>query len=161
MTQAASAPGPQVLPELASVYWRPRVDDDALRRRAALWTTITVAHAVPFVAIAIAIVLLQPLAAAVSAIALAKAWWIPALYAQRGANVVRGRRRTDEESERRALGLLGDLVGHRARELYTRTGLVLERGALGVWLVGDAGAVLVRSGGRRVLCSCVPVPDDE
>jgi hypothetical protein len=30
---------------------------------------------------------------------------------------------------------------------------VLERGALGVWLVGEAGALLVR--GRRVHCWCV------
>ena len=161
MTQAASAPGGQVLPELASVYWRPRVDDDALRRRGALWATVTVAHVVPFVAVAILIVLLQPLAVAVSVIALAKAWWIPTLYAQRGANVVRPRRRADEEPERRALGLLGDLVGHEARELYAATGLVLERGALGVWLVGEAGALLVRPGPGRVFCYCVRVPEDD
>jgi hypothetical protein len=33
----------------------------------------------------------------------------------------------------------------------------MERGALGVWLVGEAGALLVR--GRRVHCWCVRVPD--
>ena len=54
-----------------------------------------------------------------------------------------------------ALGLLGDLVGHEARELHARTGLVAERGRLGVWLVGEAGALLVRPGGRRVHCWCV------
>jgi hypothetical protein len=116
---------------------------------------------VPFVAVAIVIVVLQPLAVAVSLIALAKAWLIPALYAQRGANVARPKRRLGEEPERRALGLLGDLVGHTARDLYATTGLVLERGRLGVWLVGEAGAVLVRPGGRRVFCYCVRVPDDE
>jgi hypothetical protein len=58
-----------------------------------------------------------------------------------------------------ALGLLGDLVGHDARELHARTGLVPERGALGVWLVGEAGAVLVAPGGRRVFCWCVKVPE--
>ncbi|MDX6673288.1 MAG: hypothetical protein QOH11_706 [Solirubrobacteraceae bacterium] len=161
MAQAASAPNAQTLPELASVYWRPRVDEDALRRRGNLWTTITVAHVVPFVAIAVLIVVLQPLAVAVSLIAVAKAWLIPALYAQRGANVVRPKRRLDDEPERRALGLLGDLVGHEARDLYSATGLVLERGALGVWLVGEAGAVLVRPGRRRVFCYCVRVPEDE
>ncbi len=41
------------------------------------------------------------------------------------------------------------------RDLLAQTGLVLERGRLGVWLVGEAGAVLVRSGGRRVFCFCV------
>jgi hypothetical protein len=58
-----------------------------------------------------------------------------------------------------AVGLLGDLVGHDARELHARTGLVPERGALGVWLVGEAGAVLVAPGGRRVFCWCVKVPE--
>ena len=159
--EAASAPGAQALPELASVYWRPRVDEQALRRRGRLWTTITVAHVVPFVAVAILIFVLQPLAVAVSLIALAKAWLIPALYAQRGANVARPRRRVEAEPERRALGLLGDLVGHEARDLYAATGLVLERGRLGAWLVGEAGAVLVRPGGGRVFCYCVRVPDGE
>ena len=58
-----------------------------------------------------------------------------------------------------ALGLLGDLVGHDARELHARTGLVPERGALGVWLVGEAGALLVTPGGRRVFCWCVQVAE--
>lgn len=155
---AASA---QALPELASVYWRPRVDERALRRRGALWTAVTVAHVVPFAAAAILIFLLQPLAIAVSLIALAKAWLIPELYAQRGANVVRPRKRSDAGPERRALGLLGDLVGSDVRDLYGETGLVLERGGLGVWLVGEAGALLVRPGGRRVLCYCVRVPDPD
>src|SRR5436853_6669660 len=102
MTQAASAPGGQVLPELASVYWRPRVDDAALRRRGALWTAVTVAHVVPFVAVAVVLVLLQPLAVPVSLIALAKAWLIPELYAARGANVVRPKLRAGGAAERRA-----------------------------------------------------------
>jgi hypothetical protein len=157
----AGAQSAQPLPEVASVYWRPRVDDAALRRRGALWTVVTVAHVVPFVAVAILLVLLQPLALPVSLIALAKAWLIPELYAQRGANVVRPKLRAGEGAEQRALGLLGDLVGHDARDLYARTGLVLERGALGAWLVGEAGALLVRPGGRRVFCYCVRVPDPD
>jgi len=47
--------------------------------------------------------------------------------------------------------------GSPARDLHARTGLVIERGTLGVWLVGEAGALLVR--GRRVHCWCVRVPD--
>jgi hypothetical protein len=69
--------------------------------------------------------------------------------------------RAPAEAERLSVGLLGDLVGHEARELHARTGLVLERGALGVWLVGPAGALLVRPGGRRVHCYCVRVNDRE
>ena len=83
------------------------------------------------------------------------AWGIPALYANRGAGVVRPRPRSGDAPERTALGLLGDLLGHEARDLHTSTGLALERGRLGVWLVGEAGALLVRPGGRRVDCWCV------
>ena len=64
-------------------------------------------------------------------------------------------------AELRALGLLGDLVGHDARELLGSTGLALERGALGVWLVASAGALLVRPGGRRLQCYCVRVTGDD
>ena len=39
------------------------------------------------------------------------------------------------------------------------TGLVLERGELGVWLLGERGAMLVRSGGRRTECWCVRIGD--
>ena len=70
---------------------------------------------------------------------------------------MRPRPRAADGPERTALGLLGDLLGHDARELHARTGLALERGALGVWLVGEAGALLVRPGGRRVDCWCVKV----
>jgi hypothetical protein len=148
------------LPELAAVHWRPRVDARRLRRTDTLWTATTVAHVVPFLAAAGALVAVQPLAAPVSLAALAHAWVIPELYAQRGANVVRAKRsRAAAEAEARSVGLLGDLVGHEARELHARTGLVLERGRLGAWLVGPAGALLVRPGGRRVLCYCVGVND--
>jgi hypothetical protein len=102
---------------------------------------------------------LEPLTAPVVFALLAHAWVIPELYAKRGANVLRKRPRAAGGAERTALGLLGDLLGHEARELHARTGLVLERGALGVWLVGEAGAMLVRAGGRRVHCWCVHAED--
>ena len=150
------------LPELAAVHWRPRVDPRRLRRTDALWTATTAAHVIPFIAAAVALVLVQPLAAPVSLAALAHAWVIPELYAQRGANVVRPKRsRAAPDAEARSVGLLGDLVGHEARELHASTGLVPERGSLGVWLVGPAGALLVRPGARRVICYCVGVNDPE
>jgi len=143
------------LTELAAVAWRPRVSARSLERRGRLWTLTTLAHIVPFVAVAVVLVLLEPLAIAVSLIALAKAWLIPELYAQRGSNVVNPKARAQKTAESRALGLLGDLIGHDARALQRRTGLVLERGSLGVWLVGEAGTLLVAPGGRRVFCFCV------
>jgi hypothetical protein len=148
------------LPELAAVHWRPRADAQRLDRTSLMWTAITVAHVVPFIAAGIVLFLVQPLALPVSLASLAHAWVIPELYAQRGANVVRGKRsRAPADAEARSVGLLGDLVGHEARALHAQTGLVLERGRLGVWLVGPAGALLVRPGGRRAVCYCVGVND--
>jgi hypothetical protein len=149
------------LPELQSVYWRPRVSEASLRRTGRIWTVITVAHTVPFVAVAGLLLVLNPVTAAVALMAFAQAWIIPELYAARGANVLRSRAPVDEHAERVSVGLLGDLLDHRARDLHQATGVVLERGALGVWLIGEAGAVLVRPGGRRVHCYCVKVPAPE
>jgi hypothetical protein len=98
----------------------------------------------------------------------AHGWVIPELYARRGANSVVPIGSADsvgraggagERAERTALGLLGDLVGHGERELLTRTGLALERGRLGVWLVGEQGAIMVRPGGRRADCWCVRIAE--
>jgi hypothetical protein len=150
-----------VLPETAAVPWRPRVDAARLRQRGRLWTLTTVAHVVPFLLAGAVLVWLEPLSLPVALACVAHAWVIPELYAARGAGVVRRRRRLDPASERTALGLLGDLVGHRERDLHARTGLVLERGALGTWLVGEAGALLIRSGGRRVDCWCVRADDPD
>jgi hypothetical protein len=144
-----------VLPETAAVYWRPRLDAARLRRRGRGWTLSTLAHTIPFLATAALLIALEPLSFPVAAVAVVHAWGIPALYANRGAGVVRPRKRAAAAPERTALGLLGDLLGHEPRELHRRTGLALERGRLGVWLVGEAGALLVRPGGRRVDCWCV------
>ena len=145
------------LPELATVPWRPLVDAGSLRRRGQLWTAWTVVHIVPFVGVAVGLMLLNPLAAPVAFVALAHAWLIPELYAARGANVVRPKAARARSAERRAQGLLGDLLGHDARDLQQRSGLALERGELGTWLVGEAGALLVD--GRRVYCYCVRATD--
>jgi hypothetical protein len=149
----------QPLPELAAVHWRPRVDVRALDRGDRLWTLTTVAHVVPFALAGAVLLALEPLTLPVAPVCLAHAWIIPALYAQRGANVVRPRPRGQAGPERVSVGLLGDLVGHDARDLHARTGLLCEPGALGVWLLGEAGALLVRRGGRRVECYCVGVRD--
>jgi hypothetical protein len=74
--------------------------------------------------------------------------------------VVRRKGARIEAGEANAQGFLGDLLGHDERELQRRTGLALERGRLGVWLVGEAGALLV-TGRRRVHCFCVRTGDPE
>jgi hypothetical protein len=157
------------LPELVRVHWRSRVDDRRLTRIGRLWTASTAAHTVPFIAAAVVLGVLAPVLTPISLILLAHAWAIPELYAARGAGALRTRTRPrpspgggsedPPQAERVAAGLLGDLLDHRPRELHARTGLVLERGRLGTWLLGDAGALLVRPGGQRVNCYCVRVTD--
>jgi len=150
------------LPERQAVHWRPLVDERRLRRTANLWTATTAAHVVPFLGAGAVLFAVQPLALPVTLVSFAHAWVIPELYAHRGANVVKPKApRAGARAEQLSVGLLGDLIGHEARELHARTGLVLERAALGVWLVGPAGAVLVRPGGHRVNCYCVRVNDPE
>ena len=148
-----------VLPETAGVYWRPRIDAARLRTRGRLWTLTALAHSVPFALTAVLLFALEPLTVPLGVILLGHAWVIPELYAKRGANVLRTVRRGGDAAEQVAAGLLGDLVGHAPRELHARTGLVVERGSLGVWVVGETGAVLVAPGGRRVFCFCVRVED--
>ena len=158
---AAATAAPAALPELASVPWRTRTDARWLRRYARLWHAWTLLYTVPFLAAGAAMLLLEPLTAPVALATLAHAWIIPELYAFRGASVVRPKGRRNERSEPVAQGLLGDLLGHGERELQSRTGLALDRGELGVWLVGEAGALLVAPGGRRVHCFCVRTTDPE
>ncbi len=147
------------LPELASVPWRTRASDHSLTHAGRLWTLSTVAHTVPFLAATALLVSISPITVPIGLIVLAHAWVIPELYAARGANVVRGRGVAGRGPERRALLLLGDLIDQPARELHARSDLVLERGALGTWLLGEAGAVLVRPGAKRVHCYCVKPTD--
>ena len=90
------------LPELAAVHWRPRVDARRMERTGLLWTVITIAHVVPFIAAGVVLFIVQPLALPVCLASFAHAWVIPELYAQRGANVVRRKRsRAPAEAEER------------------------------------------------------------
>jgi hypothetical protein len=144
-----------VLPEVASVPWREPTDERWLRRWGRVWHAWTLLYTVPFVAAGAAMLWLAPIAAPVALVALAHAWIIPELYAFRGASVVRPKGPRNEPAEAVAQGLLADLLAHEERELQRRTGLALEPGELGVWLVGEAGALLVTPGARRVHCFCV------
>lgn len=149
------------LPEAAALPWRQRRDPVRLARAGRLWTAYTVAWTVQFTITAAVLLLIEPLLAPMALIALFYAWALSELYAQRGANVAKPKGRRNGTAEPVAQGLLADLLGHEARELHRRTGLALERGSYGAWLLGEAGAILVRPGGRRVHCFCVRVEDPE
>ena len=150
-----------VLPELGAVPWRPRASERSLRAGGRLWTAWTTLSIVPFSAAAVTLFLLEPLSFPVGVACLAHAWIIPELYAYRGVGVVRPQGPRNEQAEPVAMGLLGDLLDHESRELQRETGLALERGRLGVWLVGEAGALLLPPGGRRVHCFCVGTRERE
>jgi hypothetical protein len=154
--------GAGALPELEGVAWRRRTDDRSLLLRERISAGYTTLYVTPLVAVAAGLLWLEPFLFPVSLLALAHAWVIPELFANRGAGVVRVTHPVSTgAAEHVAQGLLADLLGHEERELQRRTGLALERGELGVWLLGDAGALLVRPGGRRVHTWCVRVADPD
>jgi hypothetical protein len=109
----------------------------------------------------VVLLLVQPLAAPVALISFAHAWLVPELHAFRGASVLRRKGERHAGAEPVAQGFLADLLTHEPRELQRRTGLALERGELGLWLVGESGAVLFQAGTRRVHCFCVRVTDPD
>jgi hypothetical protein len=156
------------LEEAAALWWREEASEETLRRDGRRWTAWTVALVIAFTAPGIGLLLLSPWTLPVALGCFAHAWVVPWLQARRGARSVvplgsersaaRGTDR-DRTAEGVALGLLGDLVGHRERELLRRCGVAMHQGALGVWLVGERGALMVRPGGRRVDCWCVRVAE--
>jgi hypothetical protein len=159
-----------VLAEAAAMPWRRRASDESLRREGRIWTLWSVAVLVTFALPAALLIWIEPLAAPVSAIFLGHGVAVLHLQARRGARGVkpiedarvlrgdgRGATRFMSDADRRALGLLGDLLNHEPRELVAETGLALQRGRLGTWLVGQEGAILVRPRGHRVHCFCVRV----
>ncbi len=158
------------LEEAARLHWREDPSERTMRRDGRRWTAWTACVAVVFCLPGALLIAIEPLTAPAAAICFAHAWAIPSIQARRGARQVvalgderSAARRADADggAEAVALGLLGDLVGHDDRELLTRTGLARQRGALGIWLVGESGALLVRPGGRRVDCWCVRVSEGQ
>ncbi len=151
----------QALAETAAVPWRKPADQAYLDRYARAWTIWTVALTVPFVLTGTGLLVVTWLTLPVALIAFAQAWINPELYAFRGASVLRPKGARHEGSEPVAQGLLGDLLDHRERELQRQTGVALQQGSMGVWMVAEAGAILVAPGGRRAHCFCVRVTDPE
>jgi hypothetical protein len=177
------------LEEAAALWWRREVDEGTLRRDGRRWTAWTITVVVVFTAPGVGLLLLSPWTLPVALGCFAHAWIVPWLQARRGARSVvplgsetSGMRPGGRDSgaidallpnsgnkasnahaaaEGVALGLLADLVGHRERKLVRRCGLAMHRGRLGVWLVGERGALMVRPGGRRVDCWCVRVTDSD
>jgi hypothetical protein len=155
------------MPELAGLWWREPTGQGSLRRDGRLWTIWTSAIVATFAAPGLLLLYLEPLTLPVALASFAHGWLIPELYARRGARSVvplgsegsASRGNGNRAAEDASLGLLADLTGHQARGLLRDTGLALEPGRLGVWLVGEQGAMMVRPGGHRVDCWCVRIAE--
>ncbi|HKH22826.1 MAG TPA: hypothetical protein VKA88_04325 [Solirubrobacterales bacterium] len=146
-----------ILAEAAAMPWRRRASQRSLAREGRIWTLWSAGVLLTFGLPAALLVWIEPLAFPVSAIFLGHGIAVLHLQARRGARGVKPIGAAVDGPERTALALLADLVGHGSRELLSRTGLALETGRLGAWLVGQEGAILVRPGGHRVHCFCVRV----
>jgi hypothetical protein len=146
-----------VLAEAAAMPWRRRASERSLEKEGRIWTLWSVGVLVTFGLPAALLVWIQPLAFPVSAIFLGHGIAVLHLQARRGARGVKPIGEPTGPADGRALGLLGDLVGHEERALLGETGLALQPGRLGAWLLGREGAILVRPGGHRVHCFCVRV----
>ncbi len=146
-----------MLAEAAAMPWRRRASERSLVKEGRIWTLWSVGIVLTFGLPAALLIWIQPLTFPVAAIFLGHGIAVLHLQARRGARGVKPIGGPESPEDRRALGLLGDLVGHDERELLAGTGLALQRGRLGSWLVGQEGAILVRPGGHRVHCFCVRV----
>ena len=163
------APGAGLV-EARALGWRERASAQTLRRDGRRWTAWTAGVVVTFGVPSLLLIGLEPLMTPFALIWAAHGWAVCRMQAGKGVKAVvpigsersmARRRDVDEGAEDVALGLLGDLVGHEERELLARTGLAFERGSLGVWLVGEQGALLVEPPGRRIHSFCVRVADAE
>ena len=159
------------LAEAAALGWREGATERTLRRDGRRWTAWTAWVLFVFVTPGVVLLAIEPLTFPAALLCFAHAYAVPRIQAARGARspVAIGSDRSasrlagaDPRAERVALGLLGDLLGNQARALVADTGLAMESGRLGVWLLGEQGAILVRPGGRRVFCWCVRIgePDE-
>jgi hypothetical protein len=158
---AASLPG-EGLVEARRLYWRERASDRTLRRDGRRWTVWTAMVWLTFAAPVPLLLVLNPWLFPVALILLAHAWLICRVQAGRAVKsiVPLPADGPQEGSETVALGLLGDLLDHDERELMHRSGLALQRGRLGAWLLGERGALLVRPGGR-IFSFCVRVGESD
>lgn len=160
-----------LLPEARALTWREPRSGRTVRRGGWLWTAWTCWVVALFSLPGLVLLWIEPATAPVTLLCVAHAWGVPMVQARRGARsvVALGSERSSAAAgpgigpERVALGLLGDLLDHRDRELIQRTGLAPHRGGLGLWLVGEQGAFLLHRRrvlrARRVCCWCVRVAE--
>lgn len=156
----AALPG-EGLVEARRLHWRERAGESTLRRDGRRWTLWTASVLVAFGAPAALVVALDVWLFPIALLLLTHAVLICRLQAGRAVSSVVPLGSARAGPEEVAVGLLGDLLGHAERDLLRRSGLTLQRGRLGVWLLGERGALLLRPGGRRIFSFCVRVAESE
>jgi hypothetical protein len=168
MGAQAAAPaslGGEGLIEARRLPWRERAGEHTLQRDGRRWTLWTVGILITFGTPAAVVLALDLWLFPVALLLLLHGWLICRLQAGRAVtsivSLAGDRGSSDSEAELVALGLLGDLLGHPERDLMRESGLALQRGRLGVWLLGERGALLLRPGGRRIFSFCVRVGEAE
>ena len=161
------APRSEGLVEAQRLPWRERASEATLARDGRRWTLWTVLVGIGFGAPAVTVLALDLWLFPVAVLLSMHGYLICRMQAGRAVTSVvpLGSRRASGgagtagtgDPESIAIGLLGDLLDHGQRDLLLRTGLAMQRGRLGVWLLGERGALLVRPGGRRIFSFCVRV----
>ena len=156
------------LPEAGTLGWkRERVSERSLQRDGRRWTMWTSWVVALFTTPGVVLLAIEPWTAPAALLCFAHAWAVPGLQARRGARSLDALpvpgigSGAQGEPEAAALGLLADLVGKRGLDLLRDAGVATHRGRLGIWLLGESGAILVRPrsrlGGRRVFGYCARV----
>jgi hypothetical protein len=166
---AAEAPPHEGLVEARRLHWRRPTTEATLRRDGHRWTLWTIGVVVTFAAPAVFVTALNAWLAPIAVLLVVHGTLILRLQAGRAVKSLlplgaqmpgpRAVAPPGPAAEGAALGLLGDLLDHRERDLLHETGLAMQRGKLGVWLLGQRGALLVRPGGRRLFSFCVRVAE--
>ena len=168
--ESASAAAPvagtgEGLVEAQRLPWRERASERTLVRDGRRWTLWTTGVILAFGLPALVVLALELWLFPVALIFVAHAYGICRLQSARAVRSVvplgsnSGTVRSGPEAV--AIGLLGDLLDHRQRDLLMQSGLAMQRGRLGVWLLGERGALLVRPGGRRIFSFCVRVGESD
>ena len=168
---AAARAATRTTPEASALWWREGASERTLRRDGRRWTAWSFWVVVALHAPGALLIWLEPLDVPGGDDLLRARDRDPvasgrARGALGGADRKRAQRRarpappTRPPSGSRS-GCSATCVGHEQRELVAATGCVVERGALGAWVLGEQGAILVRPGGRRVFCWCVRIGDAE
>ena len=150
------------LAEVANVPWRKPADQAYLDRYARGWTIWTVALTVPFVLTGVGLLAVTWMTIPVAAIAFVAGLDQPGAVRlpRRQRPAAEGGSHTSRASRSRRACSATCSITTSASSSVTPAWRS-SAGDLGVWMVGEAGAILLPWDGKRAHCFCVRVTDPE